>query len=145
MLKQLIQSQCTKDDFKSFSAQVSSRLDGVDNRIATQDNNISTLVKRMDDCEKATASAHYQLELDKQRQLKNNISIIGIPKTNGEKLVDMVLKLLSKVGCQLTTANVMNCYRIKGNGNHIIIVKFSDFEIKQQILANKSKKKGNAW
>lgn len=96
LLKDIKQSHCTKDDFKTFSKQMNNRLDGV---ITAQDENISTLVKRMDDCEKATASAQYQLELDKQRQLKNNISIIGIPNTNGEKLVNMVLKLLSKVGC----------------------------------------------
>lgn len=139
MLQKILQNQCTKTDLKSFSENVSACFDGIDERLASQEDNITKITKRLDECENVTVNTAYQLELEKQRALKNNISLFGIPKNNNENLIQIVVTMLqSKIGCAVATQIIKDCYRIKGNGNHIIIAKLSDFDLKQKVLANKS-------
>lgn len=141
LLSDIKQSQCTKEDFKSFALNVNNRISSIEERITTNDDNLASFSKRMDDCEKANAATQYQLELDKQRHLRNNISIFGIPKNNEENLVEIVLKVLQKFEANVQVNKIADCYRIKGNINHIIVVKLNNFDLKQQILSKKAKQK----
>lgn len=139
LLQKILATQCTKDDFKDFSANVNHRSNNIEERIESNDEKLSVVTKRMDICEQMTTQVQYQLELDKQRQLKDNISLHGIPYTNGEDRAAIILKVLSKIGCDASNASIAMSYRIKGNNNHVIVVKLANFELKQQILVLKSK------
>lgn len=141
LLREIKQSQCTKDDLSTFATGVNTRLASVEGRIVAQDDNMSLMAKRIDECERATAATQYQMELDKQRQLKNNITLFGIPSGKDENITEIVLNVLAKIDCKTTSTKIVDCYRIKGNSNHIIVAKLRDFELKQKILSNKSKKK----
>lgn len=141
LLREIKQSQCTKDDMSTFATGVSTRLASVEDRIVAQDDNMSLMAKRIDECEKATAATQYQLELDKQRQLKNNITLFGVPSAKDENITEIILNVLAKIDCKTAATKIIDCYRIKGNSNQIIVIKLKDFELKQRILSNKSKKK----
>lgn len=139
LLQKILATQCTKDDFKEFSANVNHRLSNIEGRIESNDEKLSVVTQRMDTCEQMTTRVQYQLEMDKQRQLKDNISVHGIPYTNGEDLTAIILKVFAKIGCEVSNANIAKYYRIKGNNNNVIIVKLANFELKQKILVLKSK------
>lgn len=138
LLMNIHKNQCTKTDMQSFVSKVEYRLDNIDVKIAGQEKNIVALKERLDKCEGSADSVIYRVELDKQRQIKNNLSIFGIPFVDGERLGDMVSLVFDKIECNM--CQFTDCYRVKGNAKGIIIVKLTDFDAKQRILAAKSKK-----
>lgn len=50
------------------------------------------------------------------------------------------LSIFDKIGCAVTEQQVVDCYRLNGKGNNIIVVKLSDYELKQNILKVKATK-----
>lgn len=141
LLHTILKNQCTKDDFKDFSINVNHRLGCIEERLEGNDDKMMNMVKRMVDCEESTASIKYQMEFDRQRQLKENITVHGIPSTNNENLNELISKLLSKIDCEASASKIATSYRIRGNNINIIVVKLADFETKQLILSTKQKHK----
>lgn len=133
-------TQCTKHDMKLFTDSVNSKLVEIKSKVSSQDVKIDSLNKRLDLCESQAASAQYHIQLDKQRSLKNNVSIFGIGSTEGENLLQIVVSVFNKIGCAVANELITNCYRIKGNSNNIIVVTLADYDLKQKILKEKSKK-----
>lgn len=133
-------TQCTKNDMKLLTDTVNSKLVKIESKITTQDGKIDAMNQRLNECEKQAASAQYHNELEKQRSLKTNLSIFGVDRVDGENLTQIAMSIFSKIDCQVDGNQILNCYRINGNSNNIIIVKLSDFELKQKILKAKSKK-----
>lgn len=140
MLTSIQQTQCTKDDMKTFTESVNSKLIGIEEKVSSQDVKIEAMNNRLAKCENQAASAQFQLELEKQRSLKNNVSIFGVGRNDGENLPQIVSSIFDKIGCAVTDGQVVNCYRLNGNGNNIIVVKLSDYEVKQNILKVKAQK-----
>lgn len=151
LLLSIQERQCTKDDLQAFTSNVNQRMDNIEIKVNQRINNIennqeksnekiSIICSRMEKCEDITNAALYQSELDKQRSLKNNVCIFGIHKTNEENLIQIVIKAFSKINCAISPRQIVSCYRIRGNINNIIVVKLSDYELKQQILSAKGKK-----
>lgn len=132
-------TQCTKYDMQLFTESVNSKLVEIESKVTSQDAKIESMNHRLDKCENQAASAQHQMELEKQRSLKNNVSIFGVGRTDGENLMQIVLKVFNKMGCDVADNQVINCYRINGNNNNIIIAKLSDYELKQKILKEKIK------
>lgn len=140
LLMSIQQTQCTKDDMKNFTDSVNSKLVNIETKVTSQDAKIESMNHRLEKCENQAASAHYQLELEKQRSLKNNVSIFGVCQKDGENLVQIVSSIFAKIGCPATEQQIANCYRLNGNGNNIIVAKLCDYELKQNILKVKAKK-----
>lgn len=69
------------------------------------------------------------VELDKQNQLDNNLSILGFPRMKNEDLMDMFLKLCKKLKIQISFDDVSRIYRNNGV-NEPVIVKFRNYENK---------------
>lgn len=137
LLLSIKESQCTKDDMKLLTKSVNKKLNEMDVKLTAHDTKIETMNKRLDTFESEAASARYQSECDKQRTLKNNISIFGIERKEKEDLLQIVLNICEKIGCKIEKSQVVNHYRI--NNTNIIIVQLCDFELKQQILGAKAK------
>lgn len=133
-------SQCTKADMQTFTESMNSKLVDIESKVSSQDSKIESMDKRLSACEGQAASAEFQSQLDKQRTLKNNISIFGIIPTEGEKLKQIAVSVFSKIGCAVADEQIVDCYRINGSSNGIVIVKLTDFDVKQKILKEKSKK-----
>lgn len=133
-------AQCTKHDMKLFTDSVNNKLVAIESKVTSQDNKIESMNKRLSKCESQAVSAQYQTELEKQRLLKNNVSIFGIGRSDGENLLQIAITVFNKIGCAVADNQIANCYRINGNNVNIIIVKLTDYELKQKILKEKSKK-----
>lgn len=140
LLLQIQQTQCTKTDMETFTDSVKSKLSSIEAKITSHDEKIEVMNTRLVKCENQAASAQYQLELEKQRQLKNNLSIFGVCRSDSENLKQIVSSIFGKIGCAAEDHQIISCYRINGNGNNIIIAKLSDYELKQNVLKEKAKK-----
>lgn len=101
---------------------------------------IEALKMRLRQYENKAAYDEYQMELEKQRSMKNNLSIFGIVQSDNENLLQIALAVFNEIGCIVTEDQVAECYRIRTSSNNIIIVKFNDYALKQQILKDKVKK-----
>lgn len=140
LLLQIKQDQCTKTDMESFTNSVNSKLSSIEAKITSHDDKIESMNTRLQKCESQAVSAQYQLELEKQRQLKNNLSIFGVVRMDGENLKQIISSMFGKIGCAVEDHQIITCYRINGNGNNIIIVKLSDYELKLKVLKEKAMK-----
>lgn len=78
-------------------------------------------------------------ELQKQQQLRNNLSIMGIPPLRDEFVSSTVMKILNALGCNPVNEDLVTAYRTNGK-NSSIIIKLSSFEKKIDILNARAKK-----
>lgn len=84
------------------------------------------------------STVDYKTELNRQKLLKNNVTIHGIPATEQENVLQLVRAVFQAIGVNVAERNIFNYYRMKGN-NKIILVKLRDHETKMKIL-NATKK-----
>lgn len=140
LLLSIRETQCTKSDMEKFTDTVNSKLVSIETKVSSQDAKIESFNHRLEKCENQAASAQYQLEIEKQRSLKNNVSIFGVSNTDDDKMNETVSAIFKKIGCAVDGNQIGSCYKIKGNSNNIIIVKLNDYELKRKILKEKSTK-----
>lgn len=132
--------QVTKDDMAGYSESINKQFQHVTEKIEEHSDQISLLNKRMDECEKSAASAQYNVEVNKQKLLRNNISIFGLPHSENENLGQVVQSVLEAIGCGDLINAVSELYRLKGNSNKIIMARLYDHDAKHRILLAKTKK-----
>lgn len=86
-------------------------------------------------------AATYDKELSKQQQLKNNISIVGIPKREDEDVMETILEFFNSLDVHITRNDISAAYRTTGRTSTCpIIVKFVDFKSKLTALEAKATK-----
>lgn len=79
------------------------------------------------------------IEINKQHQLSNNITIHGIPFTKEENTSNIVASLCHSLKVAILPADIVKSYRTKGSpaSPGLIVVKFSNFDNKHNILKAK--------
>lgn len=142
LLKEIRDSQCTKNDFHKYSQAIKNQFDDVDQKMSKNTAAIETMDSRISKIEKALKQNATDAELSKQNAISRNLSIMGVPPTENEDLTSLALKIFSLVGCELRRSDVFGCYRIKKGTSltNIFIVKINDFAVKHNILKSKSSK-----
>lgn len=95
--------------------------------------------KRLEKFETAANNTTYNSELQKQRQLKNNVCIMGVPSFEAESPITTAITVFKAVGCELSTSSIVSAYRTKGTSSQIV-VKLSNYDDKIKILNAKAKK-----
>lgn len=138
-LKTMKSELCTKKDLTSLKASLSSDIQLVDNKVEETKSELNTLRSRLEELESRDNLATFRQELQKQRLLRNNLSLMGIPIVPGESLSDIVIKIFASFDCIYTTNDIASVYRTKGE-NSMIIVKLSSYDSKAAILQAKMKK-----
>lgn len=78
-----------------------------------------------------SSSSTLKMELLKQNELKNNLSIVGIPHVRGENLQAIVFKVVKLLGAHISHADVKTIRR--DNLRSMIIVELRDHEVKAHI------------
>lgn len=83
----------------------------------------------------------YDRELEKQQQLKNNISISGCPNLESIDLKSIPTKIFEAFGAEISPFDFASVYRVSNfNSNSPIIVSFVEFKKKLKILGLKAGK-----
>lgn len=102
---------------------------------------IETLFSRVRKCEVGSTVSSYDVELQKQKSLKNNISIAGIPTYDGENLNEIFNSILQILEFRQTDVRTTSIYRVHDSRSHLIVVRLESFESKLELLkARRSKK-----
>lgn len=139
LLKEIRDSQCTRNDFQRYSQTIKKQFDDVHQEIETNTAAIGSMDSRIITIEKALERNKYEAELSKQNVISRNLSVMGVPPVINEDLISIALKLFSLVGCELKRTDIFGCYRIKKGKafTNIFIVKINDFTVKHNILKAK--------
>lgn len=72
-------------------------------------------------------------ELQKQNQLDNNLTIIGLPHLRDDNVLEMFLTYCKKIKANVTATDVVDIYRDGGDINDTVIVKFKNYELKNMV------------
>lgn len=129
----------TNKKLESYISSTDKRLEDVNKTIAKNNSEISSLTRKVKSCEDLTAAVNFSNELQKQKNLKNNISISGIPYIDDEKLSDIIETIFAFYNIEISKSELQTIYRVKGSRN-LIIVKFVSFASKEKLMTAKMEK-----
>lgn len=96
------------------------------------------LSERLDSFQTKSQMAQHEMELSKQKLLRNNLSIVDIPFQENESLKDISISIFKFINCNPSTSAIGGCYRIKCQASNIFIVKLADYNSKQDVLTKKT-------
>lgn len=150
MFKLMLDIKKTCDHFNNFEKKVSTNfakhnaeIKTIDDRSSLNSNEIVSLKRRLERCESnhnVQTDLIHSIELQKQLQLRNNISIMGISYDADEKLVDIVLNICIFIGVACNSSHIKTVKRIHLSKSHIIIVQFSTPQIKDAVMKSSARK-----
>lgn len=123
-----------------------------DARVSQLEVKLDECLARLSECEKRNSPANIgpsptsdiaERELIKQQSLKNNICISGIPSIENENAIDTISKVFTALGFISDDGDIAAAYRTKSrpNSGGLLIVKFTSFEKKLELLSSKKKKR----
>lgn len=142
VLKDIQKNQFTKKDSKDLKKSIDDKFTAVESELHAHKSRFVNIESRLTQFESKITLATYDKELQKQQQLKNNISIFGYPKLVDENVKKTASSIFMAFGCNLTEADFAAVYRTESKSSKFssIIVKFIDFEKKLLALNAKAKK-----
>lgn len=129
----------TNKKLESYISSTDKKLDDVNKTIAKNNTEISTLAKKVKSCEDLTVAVNFSYELQKQKNLKNNISISGVPITDEENLTNIIDAIFAFYKVEISKSELQSVYRVKGSRN-LIIVRFASFVSKEKLMLAKMEK-----
>lgn len=138
-LEKMKKQQCTKGDLSKLETAMSSKIDEVKTHAVKNSGKIQQLSQRMDRIETVASKAAYNNELHKQRELKNNICIMGIPSFDKESPLTTVTTVFNAINCKVSSSGIVSAYRTRGKAS-LIVVKLVNYDDKIKILNAKTKK-----
>lgn len=71
-------------------------------------------------------------ELDKQNQLDNNLSIVGLPRLDNDDVLELFLKFCKRIQADVSYDDIIEIYR-NGGVNEPVIVKFRNYDTKVMV------------
>lgn len=113
------------------------QLQNIATEVTTQSSQLNAMQQRLDQLETTSTDRNYEYELEKQRHLKNNITIMGILAKDNKDLKKMVLNVFACVGVKVSPSSLLSVYRRSG----MVVAKLCNYEDKTQIIMNKMKRK----
>lgn len=104
--------------------------------IASNAGEIGELRKKVNGFESKSDSLAYTVELNKQQNLRNNITISGIPFTAGENLTNLALAVFMHIGAIVSADDISSSYRFKFGD--MFVIKFHKYDTKAAVMEAKS-------
>lgn len=124
-------------DLKQHKEETNLKFVDLDSQVSANKLRIDSLQAEFRKLESATIDANYETELSKQRNLRNNVTVMGIHATNGENLKSIAAAVFACINVKVTESDIHNANR----KNNIIVVKLANYDIKANIIQNKTKNK----
>lgn len=124
-------------DLKQHKEETNLKFVDLDSQVSANKLRIDDLHAEFRKLESATIDANYEAELTKQRNLRNNVTIMGICATQGENLKSIAVAVFAGIHIKVDASDIQNVYR----KNNIIVVKLSNYDTKANIIQNKTKNK----
>lgn len=128
IVKQIRASQCTKDDLVAVNKTFNEKFGNVKKELNAHKSKINTMEERLLSVESQLAASAFDKELSKQHQLKNNITIYGIPYEENENVSKLAISAFKAFGCQFTSSNFKEAYRSKARSTKMSAVIVKSFK-----------------
>lgn len=101
----------TRKDLDAHIVKTDERFSEVIDGLAKHDGDMDALFARIKKCEVTASISSYEGELQKQKSLKNSISIAGIPATETENLDVCFAAILRAIGLRTADYPISSIYR----------------------------------
>lgn len=83
-----------------------------------------------------------KLDEIEQKDKANNIIVVGVPKQKERNVKNSVKKVFESVQASIDESDIKECYRLSKREDGPILVKFSNYEVKREILVKIRQQKG---
>lgn len=142
IVKQIRATQCTKDDLVEVHKTINEKFGSVKKELNVHKSRINTVEERLLAVETELSNSVFNNELSKQQQLKDNLTIFGIPMEKSENVFKLAISVFKAIGCDFTSTDFKSVHRTKARSEKMssIIVKFCDFDNKLKVLNAKNSK-----
>lgn len=141
IMNKLISIQTAADDtnqkLQSYTNRTNEKISAIENQAVSTTERVDTLSQQVDSLLVSNQLLHENQEKAKQRQLLNNITIMGIAPFCEESLFQLVVDIGNVLNVKIQSEDIEKLYRINGSKNHIIVVRFFDWNLKSAIMRNK--------
>lgn len=128
--------ESTNNKLSEYISSSNKKFENVTSELNKNSSQIKQLNDKIKSCETLANSVNYAFELQKQKALKNNISIYGLPCSDNENLMEIVCKVFGQLNIEVMSTDIQTCYRVKGKFK-IVVVKCVDFGVKDKIMKAK--------
>lgn len=126
------------------------RIKALENVSTINTQEISKAHEKNEKMSESLTQLQISFEKMKQRQLKNFVDILGVPKINEEKLIDVVINIGKVAGINVLDKDVVDCYRLPARENRneegdvfhpTIVVEFLKEQMKLDIMMGLKERK----
>lgn len=115
------------------------RSHNIESKVKNQEEKIDIISSKVNELFDKSNQIIVSNELLKQNMLKNNLVIVGISADFGDDLQQFIFNIAAFVGIKLGRNDIINCYRIKNSHSGLIVVRFANLEVRNQLLYNKQR------
>lgn len=122
------------NDLNEFKTEANNHYQHITGEIKNIKLNNNANEARIGECETACDHLSYEVECLKQKQLKCNISIAGIPHHKDENLLVIFESLCTVIGFTYVRDDIAAIYRTSGTNKKSIIVQFVNDDKKFELL-----------
>lgn len=136
------QNSSTNLELSTLQKAMTGKFVAIDEELQSNRKSVDIIATKLTAMESRIDAVTHDKELAKQQQLKNNNSIFGFPKVDGEEVTKIAIRIFGAFGCNFVDADFNAVYRSIGKSAVMstIIVKFNDFNKKLSALEMKAKK-----
>lgn len=118
--------ESTNETLNNYIDSTNSKFEGVTKELNKNSAQIKSLNDKIKNCESLANSVNFTMELQKQKNLRNNVTIYGVPHRENENLNEIVGSIVKLLSIEVMVNEIQACYRVKGKFS-IIVVKFSNY------------------
>lgn len=130
----VLETEKSKESDISISPRPPSVLSDVLNDEATIQHNAQSVDSQYNPIRVSSMSAK-MIELEKQNQLNNNLTIVGLPHLENDDVLKMFLKLCKHLKANVSENDIAYIYR-NGSINELVTVKFRNHSTKVMVKKN---------
>lgn len=113
------QNEGTNSQMVSMKKEFDSKFVAIDDELESNKKSLNAISNKLKVMENKVDAATYDKELGKQQQIKNNISIFGFPKVDGEDIVNVAICVFKAFGCKFDVSDFSGVYRTNGKSAEI--------------------------
>lgn len=124
----------TNNKWNQYTTQNDEKISTIEKQAAATNKQLDELSNQIGSLHASQQAIFEQQEKWKQQQLQNNITIMGIPSFDSEDLFGYIVDICDKLELIISENEIESINRVIGSKNHIIIVRFHNFNTKMAIV-----------
>lgn len=134
-------TKSTSNTIDNYIRTNDAKVNKIESKQVLHTNRLDALELRVNQIYERTDSIANSNELLKQNFLKQNLTIVGIPREFGNDLNQIIFNIAALLKVKLNRNDIVNAYRINNSKSGLIVVRFERMEIRNELLHIKQQTK----